>query len=132
MAEEGSFKLRMLAVSPYSRTMVTGQWACLTTASETLPNKALLSLPWPLLPITINPAPISSASSTISSSALPSRRWVSLTVPPDSSILLACCEPYSPDVVEWVVSEVPHSSGPMRQGFLCRVSAALNPVYIRL
>ena len=81
MAEEGSFKLRMLAVSPYSRTMVTGQWACRTTASETLPNKALLSLPWPLLPITINPAPISSANSTISSSALPSRRWVSLTVP---------------------------------------------------
>jgi hypothetical protein len=34
MAEEGSFKLRMLAVSPYSRTMVTGQWACLTTASR--------------------------------------------------------------------------------------------------
>src|SRR5215211_2101989 len=80
-----------VALSFYSRTMVTGQWACLTTASETLPIKALLSLPCPLLPMTINPAPISSASSTISSSARPSLRYVSLTAPPDSSILLTCC-----------------------------------------
>ena len=34
-----------LVVFAYPRTMVTGQWACRTTASETLPSKVLLSLP---------------------------------------------------------------------------------------
>ena len=76
--------------SCYSRTMVTGQWACRTTESDTLPMSALLILPCPLLPITINPAPISWARVTISSSALPSLRCLSLTVPPESSILLTC------------------------------------------
>jgi hypothetical protein len=28
---------------------------------------------------------------------------------------------YSPECVEGEFSEVPHSSGPMRQGFLCKV-----------
>src|SRR5215208_735583 len=42
----------------YSRTTKTGQWACLTTESETLPIKARLIPPRPLLPSTISPAPI--------------------------------------------------------------------------
>jgi hypothetical protein len=29
-------------------------------------------------------------------------------------------------------SEVPHSPGPMRQHFLCRVSGVRGPMYIRL
>ena len=72
----------------YSLTIVTGQWACLTTESEMLPISALLILPRPLLPITINPASRSAAKSTISSSALPSLKCASLRVPPASSTLL--------------------------------------------
>ena len=71
--------------------MVTGQWACRTTASETLPNKALLSLPCPLLPITINPAPISSATDYLLVGSPFTEVGLSLTVPPHSSITLACC-----------------------------------------
>jgi hypothetical protein len=41
----------------YSRTAITGQWACLTTASETLPIKALLIPPRPLLPTTTTRPP---------------------------------------------------------------------------
>src|ERR687897_2238510 len=44
----------------YSRTIRTGQWACLTTESETLPISARLTPPNPLLPRMIKPAPISS------------------------------------------------------------------------
>jgi hypothetical protein len=32
----------------------------------------------------------------------------------------------------WGFSEVPHSPGPMQQGFLCRVSEVRCPMYIRL
>src|ERR671913_2245935 len=42
------------------RTIITGQWAWRTTESETLPIKARLTPPRPLLPITIRPASISS------------------------------------------------------------------------
>jgi len=38
---------------------------------------------------------------------------------------------YSPECVEWGFSEVPHSPGPMRQGFLCRVLGMRSPAYIR-
>src|SRR5829696_6826922 len=79
-----------VAAYAHSRTMVTGQWACLTTESDTLPSSALLILPRPLLPITIKPVPISCANSRISSSARPNLRCASLTVPPASSILLTC------------------------------------------
>ena len=48
------------------RTTKTGQCACRTTLSATLPISALLTPPWPRLPITIRPAPISSARRTIS------------------------------------------------------------------
>jgi hypothetical protein len=64
------------------RATKTGQWACLTTESETLPIRALLTPPCPRLPIAISPASISSASFTISASGLPVFRWVSFTVPP--------------------------------------------------
>jgi len=40
--------------------------------------------------------------------------------------------PYSPECVELEFSEVPHSPGPMRQHFLCRVSEVHSPLYIRL
>jgi hypothetical protein len=59
---------------PYSRTTRTGQCACRTTESDTLPIKALLIPPWPLLPSTISPAPISSASPTTSGATRPSIR----------------------------------------------------------
>ncbi len=51
--------------APLSRTTNTGQWACLTTESETPPISALLRAPSPLLPITIVPASSSSLSLTI-------------------------------------------------------------------
>jgi hypothetical protein len=56
---------------PSLRTTKTGQWACLTTDSETLPIKARLIPPCPRLPITMSPAPISSPKATISLSGLP-------------------------------------------------------------
>src|ERR671917_1800498 len=74
----------------YSRTTNTGQWACLTTDSETLPISALLRPPSPLLPITIVPTPSSSLSLTISLSGSPVSRCVSATFPPDSPSCLAC------------------------------------------
>src|ERR687896_2710042 len=74
----------------YSRTTNTGQWACLTTDSETPPISALLRPPRPLLPITIVPAPSSSLSLTISLSGSPALRCFSATFPPDSSSCLAC------------------------------------------
>ena len=43
------------------RTTKTGQWACLTTESETLPVRDRLIPPLPLLPMTIRPAPSSCA-----------------------------------------------------------------------
>jgi hypothetical protein len=43
------------------RTISTGQWAWRTTESETLPISARLTPPKPRLPITISPAPSSSA-----------------------------------------------------------------------
>jgi hypothetical protein len=58
---------------PYTlppRTTITGQWACATTASETLPIMALLILPRPLVPTT-NPAPNSSARPTVSAAGDP-------------------------------------------------------------
>src|SRR5918996_1114127 len=70
----------------YSRTTNTGQWACLTTDSETLPISALLTAPRPLLPITIVPTPSSSLSFTISLSGSPALRCVSATVPPVSPV----------------------------------------------
>src|ERR671917_301541 len=74
----------------YSRTTNTGQWACLTTDSETLPTSALLRPPRPLLPITIVPTPSSSLSLTISLSGCPASRYVSATLPPDSLTCSAC------------------------------------------
>src|ERR671920_1693994 len=74
----------------YSRTTNTGQWACLTTDSETLPISDLLSPPRPLLPITIVPAPSSSLSFTISLSGSPALRCVSATLPPDALTCSAC------------------------------------------
>jgi hypothetical protein len=59
-----------LALHP--RTTNTGQWAWRVTESETLPIKALLIPPRPLLPITIRPAPMSSARWTISRAGSPS------------------------------------------------------------
>jgi hypothetical protein len=41
-------------------------------------------------------------------------------------------EPYSPNVVEWVFSEVPHRPGPIQQVVLCRVSEGPSLMYIRL
>src|SRR5215204_6833723 len=38
---------------------------------------------------------------------------------------------YSPECAEWLFSEVPHSPGPMWQGFLCRLSEVRNSTYIR-
>jgi hypothetical protein len=58
-AEDDQAEVDTQAV-PYSRTIRTGQWACLTTESETLPIKARLTPPNPLLPMMIKPAPISS------------------------------------------------------------------------
>src|SRR5688572_15338820 len=58
----------------YSRTIRTGQWACLTTDSETLPIRDLFRPPRPLLPITIVPTPSSSLSLTISLSGSPVSR----------------------------------------------------------
>src|ERR671911_3162839 len=55
----------------YSRTIMTGQWACLTTESDTLPISARLTPPSPLLPITIRSAPSSSAKATISRGTAP-------------------------------------------------------------
>ena len=49
------------------RTTITGQRACLTMESETLPMRARLTPPSPLLPKAIRPAPISSATRTTSS-----------------------------------------------------------------
>src|SRR5215211_1376114 len=71
-------------VCPYlwSRTTKTGQWACLTTASETLPISARLMPPWPLLPTTISPALVSSAKATISCGTPPSLKCTCATVPP--------------------------------------------------
>ena len=43
------------------RTIITGQWAWRTTESETLPISARLTPPRPLLPMTMSPAPTSSA-----------------------------------------------------------------------
>ena len=43
------------------RTIKTGQWAWRTTESETLPISARLTPPKPRLPITMSPAPSSSA-----------------------------------------------------------------------
>jgi hypothetical protein len=40
--------------------------------------------------------------------------------------------PYSPNLVEDEFSEVPLSPGSMQRGFLCRVSEASSPMYIRL
>src|SRR5215204_2062984 len=48
------------------RTTKTGQCACRTTLSDTLPISALLTPPRPRLPVTIKPAPISSLKLTIS------------------------------------------------------------------
>src|SRR5215203_5862750 len=76
--ESGSlfgFALRRGRVAPsYLRTTNTGQWACVTTDSETLPIKALFRAPRPLLPITIAPAPSSSLGFTISLSGSPALR----------------------------------------------------------
>src|SRR5215211_8993802 len=41
----------------YFRTTKTGQWACRTTESDTLPIKALLIPPNPRLPTTTSPTP---------------------------------------------------------------------------
>jgi hypothetical protein len=54
-----------------SRTTNTGQCACRKTASDTLPVSALLIPPTPRAPITIRPAPISSAKATISAAGRP-------------------------------------------------------------
>jgi hypothetical protein len=56
---------------PYLRAIKTGQCAFLTSESETLPIKALLTLPSPLPPIAIRSTSSSSAKTTTSSSALP-------------------------------------------------------------
>src|SRR5215212_10146035 len=62
----------LVGVDFHSRTTSTGQWAWRTTESETLPIRALLIPPRPLLPITTSPASISSARWTISLAASPS------------------------------------------------------------
>src|SRR5215207_4344080 len=66
----------------YLRTTKTGQWACRTTESETLPIKALLIPPNPRLPTTTSPTPNSSARSTTSAAGLPVLKYTSATVPP--------------------------------------------------
>src|SRR5215204_3360833 len=70
------------------RTTNTGQWAWRATEPEILPISARLIPPSPRLPITIKPAPISSAKATISSSALPILRWAWTTLPPVALIFL--------------------------------------------
>ena len=65
------FGLLYAACSFSGRTTNTGQWACLTTESETLPISARRTPPSPLLPITIRSAPSSSAKATISRSTAP-------------------------------------------------------------
>src|SRR5919107_3280008 len=76
------FGLLYAACSFSGRTTNTGQWACLTTESETLPISARRTPPSPLLPITIRSAPSSSAKATISRSTAPILRCVPATVPP--------------------------------------------------
>src|SRR3712207_1339087 len=84
---EPSLAMRILAGKTIgsSRTTITGQWACLTTESETLPIKALLIPPRPRLPITMRPAPSSSANATISSDAPPTLRCARATSSPAAS-----------------------------------------------
>ena len=74
---------------PHLRTTRTGQWACRTTLSETLPKRARLKPPSPRLPMTISPAPNSSLSLTIAWSFGPCIwRCAPATVPPASSTFL--------------------------------------------
>ncbi len=76
---------------PHLRTTRTGQWACRTTLSETLPIRARLKPPSPRLPMTISPAPNSSLSLTIAWSFGPCIcRCAPATVPPASSTFLIC------------------------------------------
>jgi hypothetical protein len=46
--------LRLSMAYAYPQTTRTGQWACPTTESQTLPIRARRTLPRPLLPITIS------------------------------------------------------------------------------
>src|SRR5215208_3210621 len=64
-----------------SLTMSTGQWACLSIESDTLPIRVRLIAPSPLLPMTISAAPSSSAKPITSSSTAPILGSVSATVP---------------------------------------------------
>src|SRR5687768_12549947 len=79
--------------APYysGRTTKTGQCACRTTESETLPSNALVIAPTPRLPITIMPTSSASAARRISLAGSPLLRWVSATFAPSDSSRSACC-----------------------------------------
>jgi hypothetical protein len=74
----------------YPRTTSTGQRACRTTESETLPMSALSNLLKPRLPITTRLASSSSPEATISWSGLPTATWVPGTSTPSVTMRLAC------------------------------------------
>jgi uncharacterized membrane protein YphA (DoxX/SURF4 family) len=73
-------KRARFSASLCERTTKTGQGACRTTESETLPASALLIRPRSRLPTTIRATPSSSASATISSAGSSSLKWALATV----------------------------------------------------
>src|SRR3712207_5411091 len=76
--------------SPSPHTTRTGQRACWTTPSETLPIRRRFTPPKPRQPTTTSPASVSSAAHRIWSTGEPMRSRASSTAPPIFSIRPTC------------------------------------------
>jgi hypothetical protein len=117
------------------RITMTGQGACRTTESETLPIRVLLIPPRPRLPTTTSPAPSSSANQTIAASGRPNMRCASAVFAPSPRMCSACS---STHVRAWRLacskpaSQPSHISGPkwglLRSSCMAYTTCSSEPV----